>query len=50
MNNLKTRLLQILYGAWRQRYVIGIPMLILPVVGLLVANLTPKNTTRTPVC
>ncbi|QFT09831.1 GNVR domain-containing protein [Vibrio sp. THAF190c] len=43
MNNLKTRLLQILYGAWRQRYVIGIPMLILPVVGLLVANLTPKK-------
>lgn len=43
MNNLKTRLLQILYGAWRQRYVIVIPMLILPVVGLLVANLTPKK-------
>ena len=43
MNNLKTRLLQILYGAWRQRYVIIIPMLILPVVGLLVANLTPKK-------
>ena len=43
MNNQKTRLLQILYGAWRQRYVIVIPMLILPVVGLLVANLTPKK-------
>lgn len=43
MNNLKTRLLQILYGAWRQRYVIVIPMLILPIVGLLVANLTPKK-------
>mgnify|MGYP000716471244 FL=1 len=43
MNNLKNRLLQILYGAWRQRYVIVIPMLILPIVGLLVANLTPKK-------
>ncbi|WP_434761612.1 GumC family protein [Vibrio fortis] len=43
MNNLKTRLLHILYGAWRQRYVIIIPMLILPVIGLLVANLTPKK-------
>ncbi|MDK9735884.1 chain-length determining protein [Vibrio sp. D404a] len=43
MNNLKSRLLQILYGAWRQRYVIVIPMLILPVLGLLVANLTPKK-------
>jgi polysaccharide chain length determinant protein (PEP-CTERM system associated) len=43
MNNLKTRLLHILYGAWRQRYVIVIPMLILPVIGLLVANLTPKK-------
>ncbi|MGR5557106.1 GumC family protein [Vibrio fortis] len=43
MNNLKTRLLQILYGAWRQRYVIVIPILILPIVGLLVANLTPKK-------
>lgn len=43
MNNLKSRLLQILHGAWRQRYVIVIPMLILPVLGLLVANLTPKK-------
>jgi len=43
MNNLKSRLLQILHGAWRQRYVIIIPMLILPVLGLLVANLTPKK-------
>lgn len=43
MNNLKIRLLHILYGAWRQRYVIVIPMLILPIIGLLVANLTPKK-------
>ena len=43
MNNLKTRLLHILYGAWRQRYVIVIPMLILPILGLLVANVTPKK-------
>lgn len=41
MNQLKLRLLVILCGAWRRRYLIALPMLILPVVGLLVSYLTP---------
>ncbi|MBW3697800.1 chain-length determining protein [Vibrio sp. T187] len=41
MNQLKIRLLIILGGMWRQRYVIVVPILILPFVGFGVSKLTP---------
>ncbi|WP_241908127.1 Wzz/FepE/Etk N-terminal domain-containing protein, partial [Vibrio sp. 10N.261.52.A1] len=43
MNNLKLRLLNILNGMWRQRYVIVIPILILPFVGFGVSKLAPTK-------
>ncbi|MFZ3408596.1 GumC family protein [Vibrio chagasii] len=43
MNNLKLRLLSILNGMWRQRYVIVIPILILPFVGFGVSKLAPTK-------
>ncbi|MEH0741036.1 chain-length determining protein [Vibrio cholerae] len=48
MNELKLRLMQILNGAWRQRYVIVVPILIMPFVGLAVSHLAPvKYTSHT---
>ena len=41
MNNISNRFIQILNAAWRQRYVIVLPTLILPFVGLFIAKLTP---------
>lgn len=43
MNDLKLRLIVILNGAWRQRYVIVVPMLILPFVGYFVGKMAPTN-------
>ncbi|MFA0112934.1 GumC family protein [Vibrio sp. 10N.261.46.E11] len=43
MNNLKLRLLVIINAMWRQRYVIVLPMLILPFVGLGVSKLAPTK-------
>lgn len=43
MNQLKIRLLIILGGMWRQRYVIVIPILILPFVGLGISKLAPPK-------
>ncbi|CAK3178977.1 Polysaccharide chain length determinant protein (PEP-CTERM system associated) [Vibrio crassostreae] len=43
MNNLKLRLLFILNAAWRQRYVILVPILILPFVGFGVSKLAPTK-------
>lgn len=43
MNELKLRLIVILNGAWRQRYVIFVPMLILPFVGYFVGKMAPTN-------
>lgn len=43
MNNLNFRFHNILAGAWRRRYLIVIPVLVLPVIGLIVGAITPKN-------
>jgi len=43
MNNLKLRLLGLLNAAWRQRYVIFVPILILPFVGFSVSKLAPTK-------
>ncbi|MDH5916075.1 GumC family protein [Vibrio splendidus] len=43
MNNLKLRLLFILNAMWRQRYVIVLPILILPFVGFGVSKLAPTK-------
>ncbi|PQJ60479.1 chain-length determining protein [Vibrio chagasii] len=43
MNSLKLRLLGLLNAAWRQRYVIFVPILILPFVGFGVSKLAPTK-------
>ncbi len=43
MNSLKLRLLGLLNAAWRQRYVIFMPILILPFVGFGVSKLAPTK-------
>ncbi len=43
MNNLKLRLLGLLNAAWRQRYVIFVPIVILPFVGFSVSKLAPTK-------
>ena len=43
MNNLKLRLLGLLNAAWRQRYVIFVPILTLPFVGFGVSKLAPTK-------
>ncbi|MEZ9395422.1 GumC family protein [Vibrio splendidus] len=43
MNNLKMRLLVIINSMWRQRYVILVPILILPFVGFGVSKLAPTK-------
>ncbi|WP_286298753.1 GumC family protein [Vibrio apostichopi] len=43
MNNLKLRLLVLLNAAWRQRYVILVPILILPFIGFGVSKLAPAK-------
>ncbi|MGF1744044.1 GumC family protein [Vibrio minamisatsumaniensis] len=43
MNNLKLRLLVIINAMWRQRYVIALPILILPFVGFGVSKLAPTK-------
>ncbi|MEZ9336567.1 GumC family protein [Vibrio splendidus] len=43
MNNLKMRLLIIINAMWRQRYVILVPILILPFVGFGVSKLAPTK-------
>ncbi|EGU38393.1 GumC family protein [Vibrio splendidus] len=43
MNSLKLRLLGLLNAAWRQRFVIFVPILILPFVGFGVSKLAPTK-------
>ncbi len=43
MNNLYSRIFIILEGAWRRRYVIALPILLLPILGLLVGLASPKH-------
>ncbi|WP_375754012.1 GumC family protein [Vibrio sp. HN007] len=43
MTELKLRMLKLLNAAWRQRYVIVIPMLVLPLAGGFVSHIAPKQ-------
>ncbi|WP_439148186.1 GumC family protein [Vibrio sp.] len=43
MNNLKLRLLVLLVAAWHQRYVIVLPIIILPFVGFGISKLAPTE-------
>ena len=43
MTHLSYRIFYILNGAWRQRYVITIPILLLPILGLIIGTLAPKR-------
>lgn len=43
MNSLSYRIFNIMSGAWRRRYAIAVPILILPVLGLFISIITPKN-------
>ena len=43
MNTLSYRIFHMLAGAWRRRYVIAIPLLLLPIVGLVIGIITPKH-------
>lgn len=43
MNELKRRFIIILNSAWRQRYVIVVPILILPFVGYFIGKIAPTN-------
>lgn len=43
MNELKTRFIVLLNCAWRQRYIIVIPILIMPFVGYFVGKAAPTN-------
>ena len=42
-SNLTYRLLEIISGAWRRRYVIVMPILVMPVLGLFISMLTPAK-------
>jgi polysaccharide chain length determinant protein (PEP-CTERM system associated) len=43
MNDLKFRIAVLLNGAWRRRYLIVTPMLILPIVGALISHFDPPK-------
>ena len=43
MSELKLRIIVILNAAWRQRYVIVVPILIMPFIGLFVGKMAPTN-------
>ena len=43
MNSLTHRIFHIFAGAWRRRYAIALPILLLPVIGLLVGVFSPKH-------
>ncbi len=43
MNDLSYQFYRIFAGAWRRRYALATPVLLLPVVGLITANLSTKH-------
>ena len=43
MNTLSYRIFYILAGGWRRRYTIAVPILLLPLMGLLVGIFSPKH-------
>ncbi|CAH1557027.1 Polysaccharide biosynthesis chain length regulator SypO [Vibrio jasicida] len=43
MSDLRENLSVLLHGAWRRRYLIVVPMLVLPVLGFIVSKLLPTS-------
>ncbi|MFM2611376.1 GumC family protein [Vibrio campbellii] len=43
MSNLRDNLTLLLHGAWRRRYLIVIPMIVLPILGFLVSKAVPTK-------
>jgi len=43
VNTVSYRILIILAGGWRRRYAIAVPMLVLPLIGVLIGVLSPKH-------
>lgn len=43
MTKVTYRIYYMLAGAWRRRYLIALPILILPILGLVVGMMSPKN-------
>jgi len=43
VNTISYRIFIILAGGWRRRYAIAVPILVLPLVGLLIGVLSPKH-------
>ncbi|WP_070971417.1 GumC family protein [Vibrio sonorensis] len=43
MNELKLRFITLFCGAWRRRYIIVLPMLLMPIVGFFVGNIAPTT-------
>jgi len=43
VNTVSYRILVILTGGWRRRYAIAVPILVLPLIGLLIGILSPKH-------
>ena len=43
MNNLRYRVFHILAGAWRRRYAMAVPILVMPLLGVLVGIASPQH-------
>ncbi|WP_045498494.1 GumC family protein [Vibrio hyugaensis] len=43
MSDLRENLSVLLHGAWRRRYLIVVPMLVLPILGFIVSQILPTN-------
>ena len=43
MSNINDRIFHIIEGGWRRRYVILIPVLVMPFLGLIVGTMSPKH-------
>ncbi len=43
MSDLRENLSVLLHGAWRRRYLIVVPMLVLPVLGFIISKLLPTS-------
>ena len=43
MNDLRDNITLLLHGAWRRRYLIVIPMLVLPILGFVVSKMMPTK-------
>lgn len=43
MNDLRDNITLLLHGAWRRRYLIVIPLLVLPILGFVVSKMMPTK-------